>query len=623
MSVALVESYAASFEPEDKRPAVEWGAQFVRPPQSARSSAFDVAATPWLREPINLVPDNNCKEIVCMMPTGAGKTTIFDVIVPRSIKTDPGGFLLTLQNDEEADSYWDERLVPIMESIPDINDMLKMLPRNKKRRGFIAFPHMSLYCSSLKWKAIQRKSVRMVGIDEAWLAPHGFIAEARARTHDRWNQRVILTSQGGVRFIEKDGEIILSELEEAWSRTDRREFSMVCPECGHVSPWSHKNLFFEKAETAAGEIDERAVAQSARYKCPGECGTEFPDKIDVRRQLSLGSIYVSTNDLALPGHIGFHVHGSALYYVPWGERALRWRRAQVAKRQGNLEPLRILIQKDFAEFWEEQEHKFAGLSSDAPPSDYVIQENPDKHPGLKSGFPWEIEERRFIAADYQELDGKYFVAVAAAFAKNGESRVIHAARINSAEELFEKQEYLGVPRRCVGVDCADNTPDVNLFCQKYGWLELLGSDRDKWPHKFGLQVVYFPWSVPEKIGGMRAACWRASWSNNYFHDLHAQKLAHGGLSYGVPADIEDTAAYLDPATQKPTGFWLQMRANHKTPRTNKVTGARVSQWVRIGKRPDHYRDARCMLLVMAGIGGCLGYLPKDTSAATTEPPPDD
>lgn len=607
MRQAVVESYASGWEPEDTRPACEWGAEFVRPPQSARSSQFDVTTTPWMREPIDLVPDNRFKELVCIMPTGAGKTTLFDVSVPRAIKTDPGGILLTMQNDIEADGYWEERLVPILEGIDGLRQMIAQLPRSKRKRGFIAFPHMTLYCSSAKWKALQRKSVRYVFLDEAWMMAHGFIGEARARTHDRWNQRVVIVSQGGTRFIERNGEIVLSELEEAWTRTDRREFSMVCPECGHVSPWKHANLCWENAETPDGEIDERAIVESARYKCPGPCGTEFPDKPEVRRQLSQASIYVPTNDRALPKHAGFHVHGYALYYVPWGERALRWKLANAAKRLGDLEKLKILIQKDFAEFWEETEHRFGGFRSDAPPAEFVIVENGDRFPGLPAGFPWEDEHQRFLVADYQELDGKYFVAAAAAFSKNGIPKILFAGRVNSADDLRAKQIELGISGRRVGIDCADNTPDVNAICSKYDWLELLGSDRKDWPHTKGRQVFYQPWSRPERIGGVRDACWRASWSNDYFHDLHAQKLMGGPLAYKVPGDIEDVAAYLDPATQKPTGFWPQMRANQKVMKENKETGRKVSKWTRIGKRPDHYRDALCMLNVMAGIGGCLGH----------------
>jgi hypothetical protein len=547
------------------------------------------------------------------MPTGAGKTTLFDVSTAWELLEDPGSILLTLQNDDEADAYWEERLLPILEAIPEAYALISSLQKNKKKRGQIIFPASTLYCSSLKLRALQRKSVRRVKIDEAWMAAHGFIAEARARMHDRWNRIATIVSQGGNRFIEKGGEIVLCELEEAFLRTDQRDYSMVCPECGEVHPWKHSNLQFENVEAVGGVIDEVAILQSARYKCPGRCGTEFEDKIEVRRKLSTESVYVPKNEKAIPGHVGFHVHGYGIYYVPWGERALRWKRAQIAKRTGDLEPLKIIIQKDFAEFWEEQEHRFSGFTSDAPASDYVLTENHDRFPGLKPGFPWEEEHQRYMSADYQELDGKYFVTVAAAFSKSGASRVLFAGRINSAEELRAKQEELGISGKRVGVDCADNTADVNSFCQKYDWLELLGSERRDWPHTEGRNVFYLPWSVPEKIGGVKDPCWRVQWSNSYFHDLHARRLAAPGFGYGVPADIEDVATYTDPQSGKPTGFWPQMRANHKVFKESKDTGKKSSAWIRIGKRPDHYRDARCMLLVMAGlgpkgngVGNCLG-----------------
>lgn len=602
----LFAAIGATWRRRSDEDIIAWAERNVIPPGSARGSRFDASATPWLIEPLRTMVDEGTREQVCIMPTGAGKTTLFDVSTAWELLEDPGSILLTLQNDDEADAYWEERLLPILEAIPEAFALISSLQKSKKKRGQIILPSSTLYCSSLKLRALQRKSVRRVKIDEAWMAAHGFIAEARARMHDRWNRIATIVSQGGNRFVEKAGEIMLSELEEAMLRTDRREYSMVCPECGDVSPWSHSGLLYENAETASGGIDEAAILQSARYKCPGRCGTEFPDKIEVRRQLSTGSIYVPKNEQAIPGHIGYHVHGYGIYYVSWGERALRWKRSQMAKRHGDLEPLKIIIQKDFAEFWEEHEHRFSGFTSDAPESDYVIEENQDRYPGLKAGFPWTIEEQRFLVGDYQELDGRYFVAAAAAFAKSGESRIIHAARINSVEELRDKQTYLGISGRRVGIDCADNTADVNSFCRKYDWLELLGSDRKDWPHTEGRRVFYLPWSRPERIGGVKDGCWRALWSNPYFHDLHARRLANAGLSYGVPADIEDMAAYIDPGTGKPTGFWPQMRANHKVFKESKDTGKRTSAYIRIGKRPDHYRDARCFLLVMAGIGGCLG-----------------
>jgi len=604
MSEALIEAYASAWTPEDDRPAVDWAIENVKPPQSARSSSFDIEATPWLREPINQIPDNRNKLIVCIMPTGAGKTTIMDVDIARSLAVDPGSILATLQNDEEADGYWEERLMPILEKIPSVDQMLSSLPRGKRKKGFISFPHMSLYCSSAKWKALQRKSVRKVWMDEAWMVQHGFIEEAKNRTHNRWNQRIGLLSQGGTRFIDLKGEFVPTELESAWESTNQSDYCMVCPDCGEAHPWKWSSLLFESAETSDGQIDERAVIESARYKCPGRCGIEFEDKINIRRKLSLDGVYAAQNERAIQGHIGFHVHGLALYYVAWGERALKWRKAQVAKQRGDLKPLCVIIQKDFAEFWDEHEHRYSSLSDEAPKSDYVIVEDDQRFPGVKCGIPWEDEYARFMCADRQALDGGYFVATAAAFSRAGTSRVIWAGRLDDESAMRDKQLELGIPDKCVGIDCADDTSTINAVCSKFGWMEFLGSDRENWPHydrKKG-QTFYLPWSLPERVGGLgQNAPFRILWSNDYYHELHTRRLGHHGNLYGVPSDIEDFAVYKDPATGKPTGFWEQMRAMQRISKVNKATGKQEMKYVRIGKRPDHYKDARCMLLVRASF----------------------
>jgi hypothetical protein len=609
------DALAEAFTPEDRRPAVEWATDFIQIPNSARSCPkFSASATPWLIDPINAVADNSNREIVVLMPTGAGKTTIFDVSVPRAIATDPGSILFTQQTDKEAEDYWDERLEPILRGVDSVRWMIDEVPRNKKSKGTIKFPHLTLYVTSAKISALQRKSVRWVLIDEAWKVKHGFIEEARARTHDRWDRRVVIVSQGGCTFIERDGEIVKTELEEAHDQTDKKEYKMVCPDCGHVQRWKQASMVCEYGGHTS-KLDDLAILQSTRYKCEGRCSIEFQDRFDVRRQLSTESIYQVTNPNHKPGHVGFHCPAMALYYIEWGELQLQWIKANRAKHLGDYEPLKIYIQKRLAEFWNEYEIK-SGPATETPVSDYVIHEYPVRFPYISSGFPWSEEYQRFLAGDVQEKGGRYFVGGAAAFTKEGKSRVLWSGRLETWEEIRAKQEELGIVGMRVGIDCAHDTPEVDAACRKYGWIELLGSDERTWSHPDPVvrgQMIQLPWSTPKQIRlglgtknyGRGGHCYRFYWSNDYFHDLHNQRLSGKGLYYGVPADIEDSATYTHPDDGKPTGFWAQMRANQRIMKTTEA-GDRKPKWVRIGNRPDHYRDVRCQLLVLAGIAGCLG-----------------
>jgi phage terminase large subunit GpA-like protein len=454
---------------EDDRPASEWGTCLTIP-NSARSSRLDISTTPHLREPIDMIADNAVKEAVLMMPIGAGKTTVFDVHVPRIIKEDPGSILLTMQTDADADDYFDERLEPIMLSVPSIRSMVDSLPRNKRRKGEWVFPHLTLYCKGAKLSAYQRKSVRWVFLDEAWMMKHGFIAEAKGRTHRRWNARVVIVSQGGWTHVPHNGQMRESELDLAWQHTDRREYSITCPDCGHVQPWKLASLKWETQYSATGELDELAVLQSAKYQCAGECKISFADKIDVRRDLSTGSVYVPSNiTTALPGHVGWHCNSLALYWQAWGETALKAARANEAKKIGDREPLRIFIQKELAENWKQE--------SDSPEvilraADYSLADYID-------GATWEGETFRFMTIDRQR---DHFWFVIRAWRNDGGSRLISCGRLETIEMCRETQLRNKVPEKLTFEDAQHEPGQVYDDCAKYGWTALHGSKYPNFTH---------------------------------------------------------------------------------------------------------------------------------------------
>ena len=311
---ATLAAWCSAWRPQDRRTVAEWASQHVTIPGSARSRRFDPSASPWLREPLEYFADNRVREQVLVMPTGAGKTTIFDVCIPHAIAEDPGSILLAMQTDPDAREHMEDRLLPILHECAPVETLMAGLNRHSVRKEAIVFPHMSLYVGGANKNNFQRKSVRYVFLDEAWLIKHGLIEEARARTHNRWNRRVVIVSQGGNESVTIGAEKRDTELHEAWARTDRRELCMVCPECGETHPWKWKHVTYERND---GEIDERAISESAHYVCPS-CQTAFEDKPEVRRALSSASVYVATNPNALPHHHGWHAPAMAVLQERWG-----------------------------------------------------------------------------------------------------------------------------------------------------------------------------------------------------------------------------------------------------------------------------------------------------------------
>ncbi len=351
---AWLESFATGFRQQDSRPLSAWARDYVEPPNAARCKRLDVSVTPWLQEPTDRMIDPAIKYMVCLMPTGAGKTTLFDALIPYSISEDPGGILLVQQTDEDAKEYMEERLMPSLHNIEQIRHIFGAMSRHAIRKDAIMFPHMPFYSGGANLTHLQRKSVRRCLGDEVWRWKHGYVREMEARTHDRWNQFVLLVSQGGVTHIQTDKGLIETELENRWQMTTRSEWQFQCPECATFQRYRLKALRYESRLKDDGTLDESAVMQSARYSCQ-HCPTEFPDTIQMRRSLAMSGRYEVTNPKAIPGRIGYHCNGLTLYYVPWAKIALELAQAHHARKFGDEDPIKIFRQKRMAENYREED----------------------------------------------------------------------------------------------------------------------------------------------------------------------------------------------------------------------------------------------------------------------------
>lgn len=474
------------------------------------------------------MPDNRNKELVLMMPTGAGKTTLFDVAVPRIIMEDPGSILIGMQTDPDAGDHWDSRLEPSLLNISRIKEMIDGLARNKKRKGQITFPHMTLYCGGSNITNFQRKSVRWVLIDEAWLVKFGLIDQARARTHDRWNQRVVIVSQGGCTHQDLENQNVETELETAWNRTDRRQYSMVCPECSKVSKWQNCNLIYQGDQEPEQDKAERIIIESATYVCP-ECKTVFPDKIDVKRQLSASSIYVPSNLNSLPGYVGWHVHATALYYVPWGQLALEWYRAMQAKKAHDLEPMKTYIQKRCAENWaEETDDPNAVLTA----SDYRLADYID-------GQLIDGEAFRFITIDRQR---DHFWLLCRAWRADGSSRLIYEGRIETIEMCRALQLRLKVKDSMTFEDAQHEPGQVYDDCARWGWIALHGSGLVGFLHhpkgKRPIEKLYSPVKTADAPTEKGKAKY-IFWSNEGVKDQLAELRSGRGPAWEIPIDVSE------------------------------------------------------------------------------------
>ena len=523
MGLAL-EAFCRAVTPPSDMDVVEWACKYVKLPQSARSPNFDIDSTPWLREPMLWIADDENKEVVVMAPVGSGKTTMLEGLLPWIIAEEPGPTLITMQTDDDARAWVDTRFHP---SLKTNDKVAPLLPSGKQRgnfrKGEILFSHMPLHIGGANLANLQSKSIRWVYGDEVWIWKDGMLEEARRRTHDRWNSRVVLVSQGGVEGDQFDG---------AFQDALIHDFCFKCPKCKSRQSYQWKHVKFEHIKTEAEEWDWDAISKTVHYECANvDCKAQFKDKAEVRRKLSNSGEYVSRRNNAKPGRVAATYPAMAVWWIPWRKLVHEWITAQDARKRMNMAPLRQFIQKRLAQSWVE-------------PSETVSLKGAEEAYRLKeyfNGEKWEDENFRFLTIDVQQ---DHFWALVRAWSIEGKSRLLYEGKIETWEALRMLRERMKVPNRCVFVDRGYRPDTVALECRKSvtagdpnPWNCLLGEESNGYATKVGKRRVVKPFSPIQRARTHTGVYYKyVKFSNLLAKDTLSALMRGDGAGWQIPVD---------------------------------------------------------------------------------------
>ncbi|MDR2462209.1 MAG: phage terminase large subunit family protein [Verrucomicrobiales bacterium] len=562
-------------------------------PHSDQSKRFNGALAPWLNEPMAAVADNAQREITVCAPTGSGKTTMFEVLLPYIIAQDSGGTLIIFQSDPDAAEWAETRLWPILRHCAPVTPFFPA-SRHAKRKAQIIFPHMPLFIAGANPSSLQSKSMRWCIGDEVWLWRPGMLEEFRKRTHDRWNARVLLVGQAGLEGDDFHAATRLGEpLEWCWE----------CPHCQHVQPYKFGDLKWgadagapqdggaagDAAPAADGaaasadvEPDWAALAASVRLECPS-CGAAFADTPEQRRALAMTARYVRQEGNCMPRRKSYHYNALAVWWIPWQTLVLEWLAANAEKRKGNLAPLRQFLQKRLAKFWREEESSPWGALQGAG---YTKEE-------YVAGQTWEGERYRFLTVDMQR--DHYWFAVRA-WQVDGSSRLLAEGRAVTIEAVASLAEQYAIkPAAFVFIDAQHNTGVVYDACARYGWTALHGSGDAGFKHYNGRRrqpVTRFYSAVQTAVAPRGGAARYLFWSNEKVKDVLALLRTGKGAPWQVPDDVSDD-------------YQKQLDSETKKEVVNPKTKSVAMRWVKI-RADNHLWDCEAMQTAAAMMLGVLG-----------------
>lgn len=548
---------------------LDWLTQYVRLPHSARSTRFDPQNAPWLNDIVRSVTDDRVKQIIVRAPTGGGKTTLLELVVPWIIAQQPGPMLVIGQTDETTKEWAESRLIPILEGCEPV---AKLFPsdRHLKRKTSILFPHMAMFLSGANLSSLQEKSMRYCYGDECWRWDPGMIGELKKRHHDRWNRKTILCSQAG-----NAGEDFDIEFNDGVIS----EWGTECESCGQWHKFLWKSIRYDEAKTEAGEWDWQAVSASVRHHCP-HCDHVTLDTAQGRRSMAgRGRYAIQDGNQPISGCVSFTWSALGVWWIPWADLVVEWLKAQESKRRGMTDPLRQFVQKRLAQSWRaEQETPEINLTA----GDYYFADHLD-------GQAIDNEVKRIMAIDRQR---DHFWTTIRAFRIDGSSRLLWAGKVLTVENLRALQNRMRVPNKLTFLDAQYETGQCYNDCVRNDWTALHGSGRDTFTHVHGgkqIQKFYSPVKEAAAPNGGRARY--IFWSNDGIKDRLSQLRAQGSPIWEYPKDV-------------PPEYLKQINSEVKREMVDKVTKAITWRYVKI--RPDnHMWDTEAMTTAAALMLGLL------------------
>ena len=568
----VLEAFTEVMQPGSDLSIGEWFSKYVKVVDSPHGANYDINQTPWFKDIAEAAADNNIDEIVIVAPVGSGKTAFFEALIHWIVAEEPGFTLVAMQTEQDAKDLWETRLSKAMKLCQPINNLWPS-DRNAIRKGTVIFPHMSLIMGGANLSHLQSKSCRWVIGDEVWLWKPGMMAEARGRTHDRWNARLIFVSQGG-----EEG----TDWHKAFMETNQCHYNWQCEKCDKFNKWSHEHIRYEKIRDEDDQYDWEAIKASVYMECP-ECEEQYQDNATVRRRLSVNSKYIAVNTKALKVKKGFTYTDYAVWWKPWSKLVLRWIEASDEMKRGYVDPMKKLKQKRFAEYWVDDfgDVKIKLIAADYKKSEYL------------AGELWDGELYRTISCDIQR---DHYWLVMRTWKTDGTSRLLYESKILTEEVIRDIQLKYKVQDKFVFLDAQYDTGRIYNYCVKYGWTALHGSGESGFIHevkrgrrKIRVRKFYSTYKYAQAYNGGTATY--IFWSNEKIKDALMILRSGQGMSWEIPSDISEDYKH-------------QIDSEVKREVINKATGQMYKRYVQI-KKDNHLLDCEAMQIAVAMMVGVL------------------
>ena len=501
-------------DPIWKRADGRYGMDRTRP----SGARWELQRTPWVKQILDDFRNDDVREIVLMAGSQCAKTAPALVAMAWACAFDPAPTLWITGNDELAKDASQERIAPTLERCPDAAPLL-LNNRLDKTTWKIRLKTMTLDIAGAQSStALEQNPYARVFCDEVRQWPEGHLqkVEKRQRSYERAKRMLFSTP-----------DLKGDEFHQRYMAGTQCEWVWPCMGCKVELRLTWKGLKFD--------------GTAPTFHCE-KCGAMFQDSPLVRRWIIEQGHWQAQNPSPQPGVVSYHWNALLPPWVKWQDLVDEWHNANVAKKQGNIEPLKIFICETLGEPWEERIEAADWQQLGQRKEGYVI------------GEAWPFEKRRFLTVDVQ-ADVLYWTC--RAWGLGGVSRLVEYGRIFGWDDLRAIQQRLGVKDGDVVVDSGYRTGEVYQQCLRNGWKPSKGVTQDHFIHQEpDGKSMRRPWQISRTDPQMGTNAQGATSiplvliCTDSMKDMLALFMGGSGPAWGLPQDVSEE--YLQQlAAEKP------------------------------------------------------------------------
>ena len=271
-----------AFIPPPQMSSTEWANTYrwLAKGTTAKAGKYSSDYTPWVPGMLDALDDPDIREVVGIKSSQVAWTDgVWNNYLGRRIHQDPCGILMLMPKETSIDKYLRTKFNPMIKATPVLADLVNLgvSRTSANTKDYKEFPGDGFLALVGSGSPDNVKS---------WSVPVGCVEEPDDCSGDVQGQGDSVEHLRDRLKTFDDSKLIFggtptikgfSRVEDAYKKSDQREFWVPCHECGdsHVLSWD--NVVIPEDPARDHEVYGRFVPEDTYYVCPC-CGTPWDDR---------------------------------------------------------------------------------------------------------------------------------------------------------------------------------------------------------------------------------------------------------------------------------------------------------------------------------------------------------